>query len=159
MSPLPLRYLPWIHKSQYPLSIRQHPYKSATLQIFPLMARNYEIASTPGTLTRVEDNPEFSPRLRKKMIPTTNNDTLLLAFHCMQNGVIKSRESLWTLCLVSGSPPMDIPTTSKLLEQAQIQTLLFPSSYAIGNFMFECHNDKENDFTSILLAPNLYQQT
>lgn len=97
-SSLPLRFLPWIQKYLYPMSIKRHPFIGTTLQIFHLTAHIHDIATIPGPLTRIADNPEFSPGLHCKVFPTTLVGSPLLISHCMQAGTIKSRGNLQTSC-------------------------------------------------------------
>lgn len=104
-SPFPLKFLPWIPKKKhYPQLLKQHPFIGTTLQIFHLTFLHYELASIPGPLTRIADKPEFSPGMQNKDIPSTSSGSPLLASHCLQSGLTKSKEDIQT-------HPLDIPTT------------------------------------------------
>lgn len=61
-----------------------------TLNVFHKINLTHKLATSPGPLTPINKNPDFTP---KKMPKPAHSKTLLMV-HCLNNGRIKSYDSM-----------------------------------------------------------------
>lgn len=77
-----------------PLILKSHPLIGATLRIFHSVAQKYHLASSPGPLTPLAQNPEFSMGLAASVLPSRGDKTPVVNYHCIEQGKLKSFEQL-----------------------------------------------------------------
>lgn len=84
----PISYYPWSTISKLTKKI-SHPLVAATA-IWHKTASQYKLATIPGPLTPIVDNPDFSLGENLKVPPSATDTNKLLVSHCLKESKIKT---------------------------------------------------------------------
>lgn len=94
LSPIPLKFSPWMSWTSYPLTLKQHPLINTTLSIFHLLNKQSELSTPLSPLTSLKNNPNFPPGMGNHLLQSSDPDIPLLTKHFFQNALIKDFHAL-----------------------------------------------------------------
>lgn len=89
LSPLPLKFSPWIPWGSYQTSVKNHPVTGSTLRNFHKLIKTLDISSQSSPLTPMKDNPDFEPCLNNPHFRSLDGLKPLLAGDCFNKGAVK----------------------------------------------------------------------
>lgn len=89
-----IQNLTWTCNSKISTPLKKHPLIKITLDIFHKIDPTCKIASSPGPLTPIDNNPDFPPGVNQKRMPKPARSKTFLAVHCFHKGRLKSYDSM-----------------------------------------------------------------
>lgn len=85
LSPMSIRYSPWIPWKSLPANIRSHPLVGTTLATFNKLTKLKNFSSQLSPLTPLQNNPDFLPGVGNRFLQSVDTNRPLLAMHCFHN--------------------------------------------------------------------------
>lgn len=93
---IPITHLPWISQKTIPKDCTKHPLIQSTLLHFRKACNYHNIASSPGPLTPIDQNPDFPPGFLPINIDTTRQRPSLRAKHFFHNNEFTMYATLYS---------------------------------------------------------------
>lgn len=93
-SPIPLKFSPWISWTKYPPDLKQHPLINTTLSIFHLLTKNPDLSSPLSPLTPLQNNPDYPPGVRNRLLQSSDPNIAILTKHCFHDTQMKDFHTL-----------------------------------------------------------------
>lgn len=93
LSPIPLKFSPWIPWQSHNQSMKQHPVMGATLCEFHTVTKKSNLTSPLSPLTTLKNNPDFTPGTENISLLTRDPMRQITVRDCFHNGRIKEISS------------------------------------------------------------------
>lgn len=91
---IPISHLSWISQKAIPKDCTKHPFIHPTLLQFRMACNKHNIASSPGPLTPINQNPDFPPGFSHSNIDALRRPPSLRAEHFFHNSEFISYDDL-----------------------------------------------------------------